>query len=47
MRALAIFFIKVSNGYQKHGRDCIDRGGRGPIGTEREGRTEPDGGVHA
>ena len=25
MKALAIFFIKVSNGYQKHGRDCINR----------------------
>ena len=36
MKTLAIFFIKVSNGYQKHEHGSINRQVNGPIKTNQE-----------
>ena len=47
MKALAIFFIKFLMAIKNMDAIASIEGMRGPIGTGREGRTEPDGGVHA
>ena len=48
MKTLAIFFIKVSNGYQKREQGSINLGGnKRPDQNETRGRVERHGGLYA
>lgn len=47
MKTLAIFFIKVSNGYQKHEHAVSIGRNKRPDQNESRGRVERHGGLHA